>query len=118
MNKRITLHANFTRIDEYNNFIFKYYYPDTSETKDKLNKKIAKLYAKHDEFVHLPNNASGFKAKMTAITQQQKDDILQYKDSQVIVIVEIKYYKFKKPNGEVVQGYRLLLLGIVPHESK
>jgi len=110
---QLILHATFDKIDQYNNLVFKYFYPDPQDSKTKLNTIVANKREKlgTDNYVFTPNTSSGFKVKVP--TAKQTDELKDYIGEIVEVAVEMSYYKFNKTNGEQIQGYKLALKNIV-----
>lgn len=109
---QLTLHATFDKIDQYGVLIFKYFYPDPQDSKTKLNTIVANKREKlnADNYVFTPNSSSGFKVKVPK--SRQSDELNEFIGETVEVVVALSYYKFKKSNGEQIEGYKLTLKNI------
>ena len=116
MPSTIILHATLNKIDQYNNLVFSYFYPDSNQSKQKLNALVAKKCKKldTDKYVYTPNTSSGFKIKIQK--SQRLDELKGFIGEAVEIATDLSYYKFKKSDGEQIQGYKLTLKNITEIE--
>lgn len=108
----MTLCGDFAFIDQYGNLVFRYYHPDDTNSKDRLQKTISSKCGKldTDDFIHTPNTAHGFKVRIKK--EDITDEIKSFIGTPVEVNVQIHYYQFKKSDNKMVRGYCLRLKSI------